>query len=154
MPRERPRTMTSSNNGRKQMRQHKPLFGLVVALMCSSAFVPSWATAAPLPICSGLAAQLLAGEGVSAATSAVQPAAGAHRSYCLVNITVSELAGPKDGYLVGQKQMIKVGIGLPLSPADGGTGSSVGAWNERIEDLGGGGYAGSVGPVTGATDAG
>jgi hypothetical protein len=72
----------------------------------------------------------------------------------LVNITVSELAGPKDGYLPGQKQMINVGIGLPLSPADGGAGGSVGAWNERIQDLGGGGYAGSVGSVTGATDAG
>ena len=137
-----------------QSEQHKPLLGLVVALMCSCAFIPSRAAAAPLPSCSGLAAQLLAGEGVSAATSAVQPAAGTHQSYCLVKITVSELAGPKDGYLVGQKQMINVGIGLPLSPADGGTGGLVGAWNERIEDLGGGGYAGSVGPVTGATDVG
>jgi Tannase and feruloyl esterase len=136
------------------MRQHKPLFGLVVALMCSSAFIPSWAAAASLPSCSGLAAQLLAGEGVSAATSAIQPAAGTNRSYCLVHITVSELAGPEDGYQVGQKQMINVGIGLPLSPADGGTGGAVGAWNERIQDLGGGGYAGSVGPVTGATNVG
>jgi hypothetical protein len=137
-----------------QLKQHKPLFGLMVALMCASAFIPSRAAAASLPSCSGLAAQLLADEGVSAATSSVQPAAGTHLSYCLVNITVSELAGPKDGYLIGQHQMIKVGIGLPLSSADGGTGGSVGAWNERIEDLGGGGYAGSVGSVTGATDAG
>lgn len=139
---------------RLQSEQHKPLLGLVVALMCSCAFIPSRAAAVSLPSCSGLAAQLLAGEGVSAATSAIQPAAGTHLRYCLVNITVSELAGPKDGYLVGQKQMINVGIGLPLSPADGGTGGLVGAWNERIEDLGGGGYAGSVGPVTGATDVG
>jgi hypothetical protein len=137
-----------------QLKQHKPLFGLVLAMMCSTAVIPSQAAAAPLPSCIGIAAQLLAGEGVSAATSSVQPASGTHLSYCLVNITVSELAGPKDGYLVGQTQMIKVGIGLPLSPADGGTGGSVGAWNERIEDLGGGGYAGSVGSVTGATDVG
>jgi hypothetical protein len=136
------------------LEQHKPLFGLVVAFMCSTAFTPSRATAAPLPSCSGLAAQLLTGEGVSAATSVVQPASGTHLSYCLVNITVSELAGPKDGYLPGQKQMINVGIGLPLSPVDNGTGGSIGAWNERIQDLGGGGYAGSVGSVTGATDAG
>ena len=74
------------------MRQHKPLFGLVVALMSSSAFIPSSATAAPLPSCSGLAAQLLAGEGVSAATSAVQPAAGGHRSYCLVNWLARRMA--------------------------------------------------------------
>jgi hypothetical protein len=131
----------------------KQLFGLAMALMCSTALIPSQAAAAPPPSCSSLAAQLLAGEGVSAATSAIQPASGSHLSYCLVNITISELAGPEDGYLPGQKQMINIGIGLPLSPADGGTGGSVGAWNERIQDLGGGGYAGSVGPVTGATDA-
>src|SRR5262249_43817000 len=41
-----------------------------------------------------------------------------------------------------------------LSAADGGTGGVQGGWNERIQDLGGGGYAGSVGSVTGATDAG
>jgi hypothetical protein len=139
---------------RGKSKKNTPLFGLVIALMCSSAFIPSRAAAAPLPNCSGLAAQLLAGEGVSAATSAIQPAASPHLSYCLVNVTISELAGPKDGYLTGQKQMINVGIGLPLSPADGGTGGSVGAWNERIQDLGGGGFAGIVGPVTGATDAG
>jgi Tannase and feruloyl esterase len=138
---------------RSILEPHKPLFGLALALMCSAAFIPSRAAAAP-PSCSSLAAQLLAGEGVSAATSAIQLAASPHLSYCLVNITVSELAGPKDGYLPGQKQMINVGIGLPLSPADGGAGGSVGAWNERIQDLGGGGYAGSVGSVTGATDAG
>ena len=136
-----------------QLEKHKPLFGLMAALVCSSALIPSEVVAAQLPSCSGLAAGLLAGEGVSAATSAVQLAAGGHLSYCLVNITVSELAGQKDGYLPGQKQMINIGVGLPLSPADGGTGGSVGAWNKRIQDLGGGGYAGSVGPVTPATDA-
>jgi hypothetical protein len=62
------------------------------------------------------------------------------------------LAGPKDGYLPGQRQEINIGIGLPLSTADGGTGGAIGAWNQRIQDLGGGGYAGSVGNVTGATD--
>src|SRR5581483_3690250 len=100
--------------------EKKPLFGLAIALMCSTAFIPSEAAAAAPPTCSGLAAQLLAGEGVSAATSAIQRAASPHLAYCLVNITVSELAGPKDGYLPGQKQMINIGIGLPLSPADGG----------------------------------
>ena len=132
---------------------HTPLLGAAMALMCSTALMTAPAAAAPLPGCTSLAAQLLTGEGVSAATSAVQPAAGGHLPYCLVNITVSELAGPNDGYLPGQRQMINIGIGLPLSPADGGTGGSLGAWNERIQDLGGGGYAGSVGPVTPATDA-
>jgi hypothetical protein len=48
--------------------------------------------------------------------------------------------------------VINIGIGLPLSTADGGSGGVQGNWNGRIEALGGGGYAGAVGPVTGATD--
>jgi hypothetical protein len=140
-------------NVNRAMSEHRnALFGLATAFLCSTAFLPSIAEAAPLPGCSSLAAQLLAGEGVSAATSTVVAVAGTHKSYCLVNITVSELAGAKDGYLPGQKQMINIGIGLPLSPTDSGTGGSFGAWNERIQDLGGGGYAGSVGSVTSATD--
>jgi hypothetical protein len=130
------------------------LVGWAATLLSSAAFIPSIAGAAPLPKCSGLAALLLKEEGISAATSAIQPASGANLSYCLVNITVSELSGPKDGYLPGQSQMINVGIGLPLSPADGGSGGALGAWNERIQDLGGGGYAGAVGPVTSATNTG
>jgi hypothetical protein len=122
--------------------------------MASAALIPSAVQAAQLPNCAGLAAILLATQDISAATSVVQPAAGTHKSYCLVNITVSALSGPKDGYLSGQSQQIKVGIGLPLSAADGGSGGTQGDWNGRIEDLGGGGYAGSVGPVTGPTDAG
>ncbi|HWJ34182.1 MAG TPA: tannase/feruloyl esterase family alpha/beta hydrolase [Steroidobacteraceae bacterium] len=47
-------------------------------------------------------------------------------AYCQVNFTfASGLTGPKDGYDVGQAQMIKIEIVLPLSAADGGvTGSS------------------------------
>jgi hypothetical protein len=92
--------------------------------------------------------------GIISATSAKQGAAGPNAAYCLVNITVSDLAGPPYGYLPGQKQMINIGIGLPLSSADGGSGGVQGNWNGRIENLGGGGYAGSVGSVTPATNAG
>jgi hypothetical protein len=59
---------------RSLLEQHKPLYGLALVLMCSTAFIPSRAAAASLPSCNGLAAQLLAGEGVSAATSSIQPA--------------------------------------------------------------------------------
>jgi hypothetical protein len=47
-------------------------------------------------------------------------------AYCQVNFTyASGLAGPADGYNVGQSQMIKIEIVLPLSTADGGvTGST------------------------------
>jgi hypothetical protein len=130
------------------------LLGLAGALMGSTALILQTAKAAPLPNCSGLAVLLLKEMGISAATSAIQPASGGNVSYCLVNITVSELSGPKDGYLPGQSQMIKVAIGLPLSSADGGTGGTVGAWNERIQDLGGGGYVGELSPVTSATNTG
>ena len=49
-------------------------------------------------------------------------------AYCQVNFTyASGLAGPADGYNVGQSQMIKIEIVLPLSTADGGvTGSTSG----------------------------
>jgi hypothetical protein len=130
-----------------------PLFGWAVALMASTALIPSSAHAA-LPSCSGLAALLLQNADIASATSAVVPAAGANLAYCNVQITVSDLAGPAFGYQAGQSQAIKVGIGLPLSAADGGSGGVQGAWNGRIEDLGGGGYAGSVGSTTTSTNAG
>lgn len=123
-------------------------------LLTSATFISSTAQSAPLPKCSALAGQLTTNRQISAVTSAVQPSAGAHLPYCLVNITVSAVSGPRDGYLPGQSQQVKVGIGLPLSIADSGSGGVQGNWNGRIEDLGGGGYAGSVGSVTGATDAG
>ena len=120
MARECCRAMTSSKNGRKTDETELLAIGEAQAtvwfngrLGVSSALIPSEVVAAQLPSCSGLAAGLLAGEGVSVATSAVHLAAGGHLSDCLVNITVSELAGQKDGYLPGQKQMINIGIGFP-----------------------------------------
>jgi tannase/feruloyl esterase len=123
--------------------------------MASAAFFPTVreANAAP-PTCGGLATLLSSYGDIVSVTSTKQPAANGNASYCLVNITVSDLAGPQYGYLPNQKQMINIGIGLPLSTADGGSGGVQGNWNGRIENLGGGGYAGSVGPVTPATDAG
>jgi len=139
---------------RSRSKMSYALVGMAGALMGSTALVPSAASAAPSPTCAGLAAQLLPQKGIVSATSVIQAATSSHKSYCLVNIEVSDLAGPKNGYLAGQRQAINIGIGLPLSPSDGGTGGAIGAWNQRIEDLGGGGYAGSVGSTTGATDAG
>lgn len=134
-----------------EVMQRLTVVGFAAALMGAAAFVPSVAMAAPLPSCTALAAQLLTNSDILSATSVISgPPTNA--SYCLVNFTVSDLAGPKDGYLPGQRQMINVGVGLPLSAADGGSGGLQGNWNGRIEDLGGGGYAGRVGPVTGATN--
>src|SRR5215831_7829699 len=129
------------------------LQGWAIALMASAAFIPSVAHAVQ---CTALQAQLLAMSDITAATAAIIPPAGTNKSYCQVNITVSDLAGPENGYQPGQKQQIKIRIGLPLNTDENppGSGGIQGNWNGRIEDLGGGGYAGSVGNVTGATNAG
>jgi len=121
----------------------------------ATGFAPATALAAPS--CAALAtdpANGLAGNPVIAsASSAVVAATGTHAAFCNVQITYSARSGPAAGYDVGQAQAIRIGIGLPLSSADGGGGVQ-GAWNGKLENLGGGGCAGSVGSTTGATDAG
>ena len=118
------------------------------ALLASTALTPCWG-AAP-PNCSDLAAQILTNPDVVAATSVLVPASTspANLAYCNVQLKYSHLAGPAAGYAPGQSQIIQVGIGLPLSAADGGSGGVQGAWTGRIEDLGGGGTAGNVGSTT------
>jgi hypothetical protein len=84
-------------------------------------------------------------------------AAGQNRAYCRADFTVSERGGPEAGYAVGEIQRIVLRVGLPLSVADGGTGGGPlgqGAWNGKVQNLGGGGLVGSVGNVTAATNAG
>jgi hypothetical protein len=139
---------------RPKATQRLTIVGFAAAIWSTVAFIPSAAMATPLPNCAGLAAQLLKNSDILSATSAVQPATASDLSYCMVNITVSDLAGVKDGYLPHQKQMIEITIGLPLNSADGGSGAVQGNWNGRIEDLGGGGYQGTVTllPLTTATD--
>jgi len=128
------------------------VLGWTVALMTLTAFIPTSAQA--LPTCSSLAATLLTNADITKATSVIVPAAGANLAYCNVQINVSDLAGPAYGYYAGTQQSINVGIGLPLNSADGGSGGVQGAWNGRIVDLGGGGYAGSVGGTTSSTNLG
>jgi len=65
-------------------------------------------------------------------TSQIVPAAGINPPYCDVRLTYSSgLEGPNDGYDVGQKQMIKVRVLLPLSQSDGGAGGVQGNWNGK-----------------------
>lgn len=106
--------------------------------------------------CGILANRLLQRKDILSATSAVQPASNGDAAYCLVQMTVSELQGVEAGYLPGQKQMINIDIGLPLSRADGGSGGVQGAWNGRSENFGGGGYVGaaSIPQLIVGTDAG
>src|SRR5579871_1543148 len=76
-----------------------------------------------------------------------------HAAYCSVLFTYSARGDRKDGYAPGQMQHIRIAIGLPLNSQDGGSGGTVnGAWNGKLENLGGGGCAGNVGATASATD--
>jgi hypothetical protein len=63
-------------------------------------------------------------------------------TYCLVVESISEQKG----------ENITIYVGLPASPADGGSGQLVGNWNGRTEGLGGGGCSGNL-SVTAAVNA-
>lgn len=108
------------------------------ALLAVSALGSTAASA--LPNCSGLGALASTSPGVLSITSVLTPAVGSTPAYCQVNLK----------YL----REINIRVGLPLNAADGGTGSVQGAWNGKIQNLGGGGYAGGVGAVTGPVTAG
>ena len=73
---------------------------------------------------------------------------------CEANFTYSSRGGPASGYAVGQNQQIGIRVGLPLNSLDGGTGGVQGAWNGKVQNIGGGGLAGALNPVTSATNAG
>ena len=49
-----------------------------------------------------------------------------------------------------QYHAINIRVGLPLNVMDGGTGGIQGAWNGKVQNTGGGGFAGSVGGVSSA----
>jgi hypothetical protein len=73
---------------------------------------------------------------------------------CEANFVYSARGGVASGYAEGQLQRIALRVGLPRNPSDGGAGSLIGAWNGKVQNLGGGGLAGNVGAVTAATNAG
>jgi len=73
---------------------------------------------------------------------------------CEANFVYSSRGGVAAGYAEGQDQRIVLRVGLPLNGLDGGAGGALGAWNGKVQNLGGGGLAGNVGAVTAATDAG
>lgn len=131
-------------SGPSRTKQTYFLAAFATALLGSSTLAAGATAGRSLPTCGLLANQLLQQRDIRAATSAIQPAGDGNASYCLVQINVSALQGPRDGYLPGQRQNVNVVIGLPLSMADGGSGGVQGAWNGRNQDFGGGGYVGSV----------
>jgi len=138
------------------MKNHGRLI-IVVAFLFFLIFSPTIGTAQPT--CAELAT-ILAGNPLLTPlsyplpTSTLVPATGVDAAYCNVQITYSSRGGPEYGYAVGQVQHIGIGIGLPLNSSDGGKGGVQGAWNGKLQNLGGGVCAGIVGPTTSATDAG
>jgi len=110
---------------------------------------------ASVPQCSALATDSafgLAGNPlIAAATSTLVAATAQNAAFCNVQITYSAIADTAYGYAPGEAQAIRIGIGLPINSSDGGVGGVQGAWNGKIQNLGGGGLVGSVGATTSAT---
>jgi hypothetical protein len=75
---------------------------------------------------------------------------------CELDFTYSAKSGTADGYAEGQSQRIRIRVGLPRNPVDGGSGGApgLGAWNGKLRNLGGGGGVGSLTSVTVATNGG
>lgn len=107
-------------------------------LLCALTMVPGLMALAPATAsattCSVLAA-FVTGITGQPATAAILTTSGVSR--CEVNLQL------------GPEQEINIRVGLPLNANDGGTGGVQGAWNGKVQNLGGGGFAGSVGAVTG-----
>jgi hypothetical protein len=96
-------------------------------------------------------------EGLMTPSAVIVPATATVPAYCKVNFHYSALSGPAQGYATGQTQTIGIVIGLPLNSTDGGVPTNPkgfswsainGAWNGKVENLGGGGYRGSLSSVT------
>jgi hypothetical protein len=155
--------------------QARKSLALIAALLGSAALTPVMALAAGLPTCSQLAgdpAYGLAGnvllsqttsdnEGLVSPSAIIVPATATNAAYCKVHLEYSSRPyDPNGGYV---QQHVGINIGLPLSSADGGHPTSPkgyswtavnGAWNGKVENLGGGGLVGSLGSTTAATNAG
>jgi hypothetical protein len=137
----------------------RKLASLIAGATALTAVAPLTASALELPKCTQLGtdpAYGLAGNPeISGLTVATVPVGrGVTVPYCRVDFTFSGESGPSAGYRPDQKEEIRIRVGLPLSAADGGSGGLQGAWNGKTRDLGGGGFAGTVGAVTSSTNLG
>src|SRR5262245_53644768 len=82
---------------------------------------PTWGLAGD-PLLSALAAGIDPAEEIAQTPKAQMPGPPPPptAAYCQVDLTDVSLAGPADGYLVGQTSKIRVRVGLPLNVNDGG----------------------------------
>jgi len=122
-------------------------------VLCAiSAFIASATVkAAPELGCTGLRTWLAGQLYISEVSGGLLTAGGAR---CELDFTYSSKSGLGDGYADGQSQRIRLRVGLPRNSVDGGSGGIVGAWNGKVQNLGGGGLVGAVGPVFPATNGG
>ena len=144
--------------------QGKTILASMSALLASAALTPVPASAGTPVICSQLATLLSTQSNISLAASdnqglvspsaVIVPAAGTNAAYCKVHLQFSSQSGPAYGYAEGEAQAIGINVGLPLNSVDGGTGGGVqGAWNGRVQNIGGGGQIGTLTSTTSATNA-
>lgn len=116
------------------------------ALLASLLAAPALAQADTT--CLALTAWLKTQTAVSGVTGGLKP------GRCELTFTHSDRGGTTAGYASNQQQSIKIRVGLPLSASDGGTGGVVGAWNGKVENLGGGGLVGELTDVSNVTKSG
>jgi len=114
------------------MKVQKKLIGIVAFLFF---LIFSSATGSAQVICTDLATRIQEHPEILSVTSTIVPATSTIPAYCRVDLR--------------QYHAINIRVGLPLNSLDGGTGGIEGAWNGKVQNLGGGGFAGSVGAVTG-----
>jgi hypothetical protein len=145
----------------------------VLGLLGGTALGPTTAFAGKLPGCSELVYGLTGNpviaqtvsdnQGLVSPSARIVPATASDAAYCQVHFQYSAKSGTKDGYADGEAQTIGITIGLPLNSTDGGTPSNPsgyawtavnGAWNGRVQNIGGGGNIGSLGSTTSATNGG
>lgn len=133
------------------------LAALLLGSLLTGGSVAVTATAAPgdLPTCQDFATDPELGLAQNPEVSDISVTLFDNTSpRCEVEFIYSTRGGPEYGYEVGEQQRIGIRVGLPLNSVDGGGGGIEGAWNGRTRNLGGGGSAGELRPVTSATDAG
>jgi hypothetical protein len=151
--------------------QGRALTALTAALLGSVALIPETASAAALPTCAQLATLLASNafitqtgsdnQGIASPQAAIVLATATNAAYCQVQFQYSSKSGPAFGYAPGESQTIGLKIGLPLNSTDQGVPTAPngfswtavnGAWNGKVQNLGGGGNVGTVGSVTSATN--
>ncbi|MFF4118545.1 tannase/feruloyl esterase family alpha/beta hydrolase [Streptomyces sp. NPDC001714] len=121
----------------RRLRLAACLVGAVTVTVAALAVRPAGAEAggrASGPGCADLARTVLADSHVKSISSELVPASGTLPAYCQVDLVPT--------------RAINVRVALPLSTADAGTGGTyAGAWNGRVLNTGGGGYAGTLGDL-------